>query len=240
MLMLAAAQPAVDHLRPAVPDCVVLLHGLGRGPGSMRKLERRLDEAGYVTWNEGYPSRSAPIEALAEQYVGIALADCRAGGATRIHFVTHSLGGILVRQYLHTHTVPEVGRVIMLSPPNAGSEVAEHLRGYALYRWIMGTAATELGTGDDGITRRLGPLAAECGIITGSASLDPWFNSWLPKPHDGKVSVASAQLDGMRDFLVVPRAHAFIMRDADVISEVLKFLADGRFAHGTQGDNQSR
>jgi triacylglycerol lipase len=240
MMMLAAAEPEADDARPPVPDCVALLHGLGRGPGSMRKIERRLGEAGYVTWNEGYPSRSAPIEALAERYVAAALTDCRARGAKRIHFVTHSLGGILVRQYLHVHPVPELGRVVMLSPPNSGSEIAEHLRGNALYRWIMGPAGSELGTGDDGITRRLGSLSAECGIITGSASLDPWFGSWLPKPHDGKVSVASAQLDGMHDFLVVPRAHAFIMRDADVIAEVLRFLADGHFAHGRQGDGQSR
>src|SRR5262245_54397713 len=140
MVMLAAAEPAVADLRPPAPDCVVLLHGLGRGPGSMRKLENRLGEAGYFTWNEGYPSRSAPIEALAERYVGAAITDCRAHGATRIHFVTHSLGGILVRQYLHAHTVPEVGRIVMLSPPNGGSEIAEHLRGYALYRWFMGPA----------------------------------------------------------------------------------------------------
>ena len=157
MLMLAAAQPAVDHLRPAVPDCVVLLHGLGRGPGSMRKLERRLDEAGYVTWNEGYPSRSAPIEALAEQYVGIALADCRAGGATRIHFVTHSLGGILVRQYLHTHTVPEVGRVIMLSPPNAGSEVAETPLAREFHRY----AQDEMRHGGRPLQQRMGDLPLE-------------------------------------------------------------------------------
>jgi alpha-beta hydrolase superfamily lysophospholipase len=236
MMMLAAATPAVDQMRTGVPDCVVLLHGLGRGPGSMRRIERHLNEAGYVTWNEGYPSRSAPIEELAERYVGAALADCRARGSTRTHFVTHSLGGILVRQYLQMHAIPELGRIVMLSPPNGGSEVAEHLRDYALYRWAMGPAASELGTGADGIARRLGALSAECGVITGRASLDPWFASWLSKPNDGKVSVASAQLDGMRDFLVVPRAHAFIMRDADVISEVLKFLADGRFGHDAERD----
>jgi alpha-beta hydrolase superfamily lysophospholipase len=232
MIMLAAADPdAGDGARPPVPECVVLLHGLGRGPGSMHRIQQRLDEAGYLTWNEGYASRSAPVELLAERYVGAALADCRQQGAARVHFVTHSLGGILVRQYLQQHQVPDLGRVVMLSPPNGGSELAEHLRHYAIYRWAMGPAGSELGTGDDGIVKRLGAVPAECGIITGSASLDPWFSAWLPKPNDGKVSVASAQLEGMRDFLVVPRAHAFIMRDAEVISEVLNFLAAGRFAH---------
>jgi triacylglycerol lipase len=231
-LMLLAPDPgAAPYSVASAPACVVLLHGLGRGPASMSALEERLEEAGYLTWNEGYPSRSASIEVLAERYVGAALADCRARGAARVHFVTHSLGGILVRQYLQAHAVPEVGRVIMLSPPNGGSEVAEHLRHHAFYRWMMGPAASELGTDADSVPHRLGALSAECGIITGSSSLDPWFGGWLPKPNDGKVSVASARLDGMRDFLVVPHSHAFIMRDAEVISEVLYFLEHGRFAH---------
>jgi pimeloyl-ACP methyl ester carboxylesterase len=225
---------------PASRSCVVLLHGLGRGPGSMRRIERRLRESGYDTWNEGYPSRSAPIEQLATEHVATALEACRARGAQRIHFVTHSLGGILVRAYVETHPVPDLGRVVMLSPPNGGSEVADRLSSYAWYRWVMGPAAGQLGTGADSVPRRLGALAAECGIITGSKSLDPWFAGWLPAPHDGKVSVASARLDGMRDFLVVPRAHGLIMRDPEVISEVLYFLANGRFEHGTAGVDQPR
>jgi pimeloyl-ACP methyl ester carboxylesterase len=235
-LLLATADPAVNDRADAPQECVVLLHGLGRGPGSMRPIERRLEEAGYLVWNGGYPSRSASVEELAERYVPEALEDCWRRGAARVHFVTHSLGGILVRHYLRTHPMPDVGRVVMLSPPNGGSEVADHLAGWSLYQWFMGPAGAQLGTGDDGIVRTLGAIPAECGIVTGSASLDPWFSPWLPAPHDGKVSVASARLDGMRDFLVVPRAHGLIMRDEAVISQVLYFLAHGRFAH----DGESR
>jgi hypothetical protein len=200
----------------------------------MRPMERRLETAGYLVWNAGYPSRSASIEELAERYVPPALEACRQRGAARVHFVTHSLGGILVRQYLHTHTMPDVGRVVMLSPPNGGSEVADHLADWSIYQWIMGPAAGQLGTGEGSIIRGLGAFPAECGVVTGSASLDPWFSPWLPAPHDGKVSVASARLDGMRDFLVVPRAHGLIMRDDDVISQVLHFLAYGRFARDSE------
>jgi triacylglycerol lipase len=222
-------------------ECVVLLHGLGRGPGSMRAIERRLVAAGYVTWNEGYPSRRATIEDLAEQHVGPALERCRSAGAARVHFVTHSLGGILVRQDLHGRAVADVGRVVMLSPPNGGSEVAERLGGFALYEWLMGPAALQLGTGANSIPRRLGTLAAaEVGIITGSRSLDPWFGSWLPRPHDGKVSVESARLEGMSDFRVVERAHGLIMRDAGVVEDVLHFLEHGRFSGAAAGAVQSR
>jgi pimeloyl-ACP methyl ester carboxylesterase len=237
--LVAGAAPVIE-VEDTARSCVVLLHGLGRGPGSMRRLERRLRESGYEVWNDGYPSRSAPIEALATAHVGSAIDACRARGAQRIHFVTHSLGGILVRTYLQTHSVPELGRVVMLSPPNGGSEVADRLRGYAWYRWAMGPAAGQLGTDADSVPRQLGSLAAECGIITGSVSLDPWFAGWLPVPHDGKVSVASARLEGMRDFLVVRRAHGLIMRDREVIAEVLNFLANGRFAHGATDADQLR
>lgn len=237
--LIAGASSPVIEAEASSRACVVLLHGLGRSPGSMRRIERRLRESGYDTWNDGYPSRSAPIEELAT-YVGTAIDACRSRGAERIHFVTHSLGGILARVYVQTHSVPELGRLVMLSPPNGGSEVADRLSRYAWYRWAMGPAAIQLGTGADSVPRHLGALAAECGIITGSKSLDPWFAGWLPAPHDGKVSVASARLDGMRDFLVVPDAHGLIMRDPEVISEVLYFLANGRFAHGTAGVDQSR
>jgi pimeloyl-ACP methyl ester carboxylesterase len=234
---LAAAVPAVSDPVEAPRECVVLLHGLGRGPGSMRPIERRLEATGYLVWNGGYPSRSASVADLAERYIPQALEDCRQRGAARVHFVTHSLGGILLRQYLHTHAMPDVGRVVMLSPPNGGSEVADHLAGWALYQWIMGPAGGQLGTGEGSIVRSFGAFPAECGVVTGSSSLDPWFSPWLPAPHDGKVSVASAKLDGMRDFLVVPRAHGLIMRDGDVISQVLHFLANGRFSH--EGESRS-
>jgi triacylglycerol lipase len=236
MISSAVAEP---EARP-VSECVVLLHGLGRGPGSMRTIERALAAAGYLTCNEGYPSRSATIEALAEAHVGPALERCRAAGATRIHLVTHSLGGILVRQFLQDRTVPDVGRVVMLSPPNGGSEVADRLGGFAPYEWLMGPAALQLGTGADSVPRRLGPLAAEVGIITGTRSLDPWFAGWLPAPHDGKVSVTSARLEGMADFRVVERAHGLIMRDAEVVAEVLHFLEHGRFSTAAARATQSR
>lgn len=239
LLAMISPVPVAPETRPAT-ECVVLLHGLGRGPGSMRTLEHALADAGYLTWNEGYPSRSATIEVLAEAHVGPAIEWCRDADATRIHFVTHSLGGILVRQYLHDHAVPDVGRIVMLSPPNGGSEVADRLASFPPYEWIMGPAALQLGTNGDSVPRRLGPLHAEVGIITGSRSLDPWFAGWLPAPHDGKVSVTSARLEGMTDFRVVERAHGLIMRDDEVVEEVLHFLEHGRFSRPAARAAQSR
>ncbi len=211
---------------------MVLLHGLARTARSMQPLVKALEKAGYTTVNIDYASRAAPIEKLSREAVPKGVSACRRLGARRIHFVTHSMGGILLRHYLANHRLAELGRVVMLSPPNHGSEIADQLKENRLYRWFNGPAGQELGT--KGLPERLGPVDYPVGVITGSKSAlwDRWFSSKLiPGPDDGKVSVESARLEGMTDFLVVPYSHGFIMRPAPVIRQVLHFLRHGRFDH---------
>ena len=210
-------------------ECVVLLHGLGRTSGSMEELAEALQQAGYATANIDYPSRSASIVELAGRVVPEGIRQCRTRGARYIHFVTHSMGGILLRFYLAKHRLPELGRVVMLAPPNGGSEVADALRDNALYQWLNGPAGQELGR--EGLVARLGPADYPVGIITGNqaAPWDLWFSKLIPGEDDGKVGVESARLEGMRDFLVVPYSHTFIMSRDEVIGQVLHFLETGRF-----------
>ena len=213
-------------------ECVILLHGLARTKRSMKPLVAALQKAGFNTVNIDYASRAAPIEKLASEAVPEGVSTCRRQGARRIHFVTHSMGGILLRYYLAHHRPPELGRVVMLSPPNHGSEIADQLKENKLFRWFNGPAGQELGT--EGLPQRLGPVDYPVGVITGnkSALWDRWFSSKLiPGPDDGKVSVESARLEGMTDFLVVPYSHSFIMRPVPVIRQVIHFLRHGRFDH---------
>jgi alpha-beta hydrolase superfamily lysophospholipase len=217
----------------AAVDCVVLLHGLARTENSMRKLERVARDAGYVVVNQGYPSREAPIETLAEEAVGRALDRCRDADTGQVHFVTHSLGGILVRYFLSRHGLDEIGRVVMLSPPNKGSEAADALKDLELYQWFNGPAGQQLVTGPEGLPARLGPVDYPVGVITGNrqAFFDAWLADLFPGENDGKVSVERAKVAGMTDFLVVPYSHPFIM-DADaVIAQALYFLRHGQFEH---------
>jgi pimeloyl-ACP methyl ester carboxylesterase len=213
---------------------VVLLHGLGRTAASMRPIEKALRAAGYLVVNDGYPSTREPIERLAGS-VGSGIAKCRAAGATGIHFVTHSLGGILVRSWFQDHTAPEARRLVMLGPPNHGSEIADRRRGAAWYRWLTGPAGQQLGTEASSAPNRCGPIPLEIGVIAGTLSAEPWFAGSFDGPNDGKVAVASARLAGMRDFLTVPRSHTFMMRSDVVIRQVLAFLREGRF----EGDRAS-
>lgn len=225
--LLGIAAPARAE-RP-VREVVVLLHGLCRTPASMRPLQAELERHGYAVVNCGYRSREAAISVLSEQALASALCRPEVRQATRIHFVTHSLGGILVRAYLAQHPLPRLGRVVMLGPPNKGSEVVDHLRGWWVFRKLNGPAGQELGTAPDSLPNRLGPVDFDLGVIAGRRSIN-WINStMIPGPDDGKVAVERTKVAGMRDHLVLPVSHPFLMRDRRAIAACLQFLATGAF-----------
>jgi hypothetical protein len=197
----------------------------------MHELARAAEAAGYKAVSIDYPSRAKPIETLAAEVVPQGLRRCREAGAAPINFVTHSMGGIVVRYYLEKNRVPELGRVVMLSPPNQGTEAADALRDDAVHKWWNGPAGRQLGTGSDGIAARLGPVTYPVGIIAGTehAFFDAGRAKVFPGPNDGKVSVERAKVAGMSDFLVLPATHTFIMNDDEAVSQALYFLRNGRF-----------
>ncbi len=221
----------ISQLTSAVgpKEYVILLHGLCRSGRSMIPMGQALTHAGYQVVNVEYPSRSRSIEKLSEDAIGVAVSDCESKGAEKIDFVTHSLGGILVRSYLSRHKIPNLGRVVMLGPPNQGSEVVDQLGSWWLFKIINGPAGNELGTGKDSTPNRLGPANFCVGIIAGNHSIN-WINSWLiPGPDDGKVSVERTKLAGMTDHVVIPATHPFLMRNRTAIRQTIYFLRNGRF-----------
>lgn len=213
---------------PEGAPAVVLAHGLGRTPTSMAVLAHRLEQAGFRVVRFGYPSRTEPIEALVDRLAD-AVAECCEDDPGAVHFVTHSMGGILVRSYLAERPEPHAGHVVMLSPPNRGSEIVDAFADSALLRSFLGPAGSRLGTTPDGIASRLPPVRFSLGIITGSRSMNP-IGSWLiPGPDDGTVGVDRANIKGSSSFLVLPATHTFIMNRRDVADEVVHFLRHGRF-----------
>ncbi len=213
-------------------ETVVLLHGLSRTERSMRRLGVALSRGGYDVINLRYPAGRRPIEELSSD-LDARLAAMRRTPYRRVHFVTHSFGGILLRYYLKERPLPSLGRVVMLSPPNGGSELADRLRGIPLIGKAAGPNRPRLGTDPAGLPARLGPVDFDLGVITGDRSVNPLFSLLIPGPDDGFVAVERAKIRGMTDFLVVPRTHAFIMRSKRVIEQTLKFLRDGSFDHPT-------
>ncbi len=211
----------------ALADCVILLHGLSRGDGSFWWMEKQLARAGYAVVNQQYPSTQKPIEALAPDTIDDALARCPEGDA--VSFVTHSMGGILLRHYASQHTIEGFHAAVMLAPPNAGSEVVDEIGHWQLFDWTVGPAGKQLGTGEDSVPVSLGPVDFRLGVIAGDYSINPVFSHWIPGPDDGTVSVASTRIDGMSDHLVLPVSHAFLMNDKAVISQTIYFLQNGNF-----------
>ncbi len=141
------------------------------------------------------------------------------------------MGGILVRQYLSQHRLNQLGRVVMLGPPNQGSQVVDKLRDWSVFRWFNGPAGVELGTDMASVPKTLGAAEFELGIIAGSRSINWLLSTLLPGPNDGKVTVESTKLAGMTDHLVLPVTHPLMMRHPDVIRQTLYFLQHGEFQH---------
>lgn len=227
------ARPGGASETEAVPaserEVVVLLHGLGRSSFSMSSLAKALREAGYETVNVDYPSTRLEADQLGGM-LGERLDGC-CRDAPRLHFVTHSMGGIVVRAHLSEHRPDNLGRVVMLAPPNRGSEWVDLFGDVAVFEWIMGPSAAALGTDPESLPNRLPPADFPLGVIAGTGFVNPVGAGLIPGDDDGTVSVESAQLDGMSDFITLPVSHSFIMYSNEVAAQILSFLAEGRFDH---------
>jgi len=214
-------------------ETVVLLHGLRRTGRSMKKTAQALGEKGYFPVIVDYHSRRHAIEYLADEVLHEVLESLPRGPSSRVHFVTHSMGGIIVRYYLKHHPMEELGRVVMLSPPNQGSELVDLLKDSPVFKILHGPAGQQLGTADR-FLKSLGPVHFELGVIAGLKTGDHVSGRIISGPNDGKVGVERTKVPGMRDFLVVPYSHTFIMRPKAVIDQVAYFLRHGLFLREPQ------
>jgi len=219
--------PEADKKEPA-GDYVVLLHGLGRTRISMRSLKNKLTDKGYHVVSITYPSMKYTVDGLSN-YAGKKIQSSCTDKNKKINFITHSLGGIVLRYYLRENKLHNLGRVVMLSPPNKGSEVVDELGDAFFIKDIMGPSGQQLGTSPSSIPNTLGPVDFELGVITGNKSINPLFSEMIPGEDDGTVAVQRAKIEGMKDFLVLPTVHSFIMYDTKVIKQAIYFIENGKF-----------
>ncbi len=208
---------------------VVLLHGLRQSGGAMEKMEESLLTHGYSVVNVDYPSTYHTIEYLAAVTLNDVLEPIRDQSQSSIHFVTHSMGGIIVRYYLKHQKLKNLGRVVMISPPNQGSELVDLLKNQTVLERIYGPAAAQLSQEEGSFMQSLGPVDFELGVIAGNKSFNPLYSAFLPGPDDGVVTVESMKIQGMNDFIILPLTHAFIMKNENTIAQVIYFLEHGVF-----------
>ncbi len=212
-------------------DYVVLLHGMWRNARAMEPAREYLSAKGYQVINISYPSTQYPIEILVQQYLHPVIEQIQPNGKQKIHFVTHSMGGILVRYYLKHYQVPELGRVVMLSPPNQGVELTDWVSGTDWFEEMTGPSGQQLRTDETSLVKQLGAVDFELGVIAGDYNPN-WITSWLiPGPDDGVVSVKSTKVEGMKDFILVSERHYRLRRRKPVLQQVVYFLQHGQFLH---------
>ena len=196
-------------------DYVVLLHGLGRSSWSMHLLGRSLAKEGYRVINLDYPSTTNSIEYLTDNTLKPKIEKYYTDKTRKISFVTHSMGGILVRQYLNKYDLENLNRVVMIAPPNKGSELADKWASDRLKGYFLGLAVYEMTTKLDSFVNQLPLPNYKFAVIAGI--------------NDEKVSVERTKLSNMEDYLLVNNEHTFIMMDKNVMKATIRYLTNGKF-----------
>jgi len=210
-------------------DYVVVLHGIARNSDYMSSLAKHLEKAGYDTVNLDYPSTKFSLEELAK-IMNEALAK-KLTQNKRVHFVSHSMGGLLVRVYLNKYRPQNLGRIVQIAPPNQGSEIADFLKDNYLYQLYYGPAGEQLITDQSELKNLFGEVNYELGIIAGNKTIDPLSSAIIPDDDDGKVSINSTKLEGMKDHIILPATHTFFPQNKQAQFQVVYFLQNGVFLH---------
>lgn len=213
-------------------DTVVLIHGLMRSRRSMWMVGVWLRYQGYRVVSIGYPSMRMSIAEAVEKHIEprLAILMLKLEPGAKVHFVTHSMGGIVFRAWAaRRYAAFPLGRAVLLAPPNRGSEIIDELRQWGWVRWLLGPVSAELGTDAASTPNSLGPLPQDTGIIMGNRDRMPFFRRLLKAESDGVVTIASAQGEGAAEFTLLPTDHTLIILQPAVIRAVHRFLQSGSF-----------
>ncbi|WP_159434856.1 esterase/lipase family protein [Rubritalea squalenifaciens] len=225
---LGVLRPPMPWHRPRVrrggDETVILLHGLWRSVWAMEPMAQYLNGCGYQTINCPYASFKLSLSEMVEQFSHFVREQCKE--AKKVHFVTHSLGGVVVRQLLQQLESDKIGHVVMLAPPHQGSEIVDWLQSYNLHR-VLGPAGNFLSTSSmEALDTKL-PDAIPVAVIMGKQSLLPFFRSMLDQQNDGIVSVERGQVAGTNQFEIIEADHTYISSNEDAMSMTEHFLRTG-------------
>ena len=215
---------------PNNESVVILVHGLRASSSAFDRLEKALLKEGYDVIKVEYPSMENRIELLADSVLSKVWQQLDSLHYDSTHIVAHSMGAILVRYYLQHHPAEQLGRVVMLSPPNQGSALVDRFENMACFRWLNGPSGMQLGTDETDFVNQLENPDYPVGIIAGTQTINPVASLFIPGKDDGRVAIQHTKIKGMTDFCTVKTNHHWITRNKSVIKHVLTFLRKGEFA----------
>ncbi len=222
--------PKESYSKEKAEEYVVMLHGIARTTKHMQKLEKYLSKRNYDVINIAYPSTDHNLEELTN-IIHKKISN-KITKDKKINFVGYSMGGLLVRIILNKHQYKNMGKVVQLAAPNQGSEVSDVLKNNILYKKFYGPAGQQLTTNQSKIKNLLNDrINYELGVIAGCATIDPISSLIIPGRDDGKVSIASTRLKGMKDHIVIRSSHTFFPSNKKVQKQTLHFLRNGQFKH---------
>lgn len=220
------------QFEPMKGEAVILLHGIFRSSKAMKRLEVRLEKDGYLVVPFDYPSTRVDIAASAKM-LGSVVDSLK--GVEKISFVAHSLGGLVVREWLGAGGDPRARCLVMMGTPNKGAEVADLLRDWHLYRLILGPAGQQLVTQKPKAIENLPAPGIPFAVIAGGKADGQGYNPLIPGDDDGLVAVSSARLPGAEDSVTLPVLHSFLPFNAEIIDAVSRYLKTGALrADGVQ------
>lgn len=206
---------------------VVLLHGILRTKNCMQGLADFIEQNNYKVLNINYPSSRHDILSLAK-LIHPQIRDF-ATQVTKIHFVGYSMGGLIIRAYLNLYMPINLAQVVMLGTPNKGSEVADFLQDYWIYKKLYGPAGQQLITEQTSFKDIFGSVNYELGVIAGKSPYYFIANRIINEESDGRVSINNTKLDGMKEHVVVNSGHTWLSTNKEVWRLTLLFLNSGRF-----------
>ena len=208
-------------------DIVVLVHGLAGTPIDMWRVARALKRKGYTVHNCWYRTFGRGIESHA-QWLGEKLKELdETATGRKIHVVTHSMGGIILRKTLAESEFQNIGRVVMLAPPHRGSHAARTLAPYL--GWLTPSLLQLSDVGDSFVNQLPNSFerkGVEFGIVEST--------------KDRVIAQGNVLLDGYQDYARVAGQHGFFAWYADTIRQVEAFLADGKFSESAQPSDYSQ
>ncbi len=204
---------------------VVLVHGILRGSSSMNKIKIEFIRQGFSVTGFDYTKKDGSIEEISDSLHK----KIKKFPKGKIHFVTHSMGAVIVRSYISKYKPRNIGRVVMIAPPNNGSVYAAVLLHLPFFEKIFGRSGMDIAEGENCIVNSLPVPEFEFGVIAGGTGYEIGLNPFLKGDNDGTVLLKETIIEGMADFMQIKGQHSFLLFNNEVISESINFIKNGKF-----------